>query len=350
MGNTSRQPKPVPSSIALEVAAVDIAAHPKEDLLAVANLDGELLLYRFSCEEDNELVHTVDVHKKACRVAQFTDDGSGVYTACKSGQVILTDTETQRQKHKCNHHKCPIYCLVNINSNVIATGDDDGNIKLCDLRQKSAVATWETMDDYIAALVTNEDRKTLVAASGGGVISSYSIPNRKPLFESSEYNFEPTSMAVMNRGARVAVSTSGKRNPILMFKWGEFGAYSDKFTGHPDGITCMQKVSETIMVTGSETGIIRALTVTADATNFLGIIGQHDESLVAESLTLSCDKSTVISYGQDQAVRFWNIEFLENMYVPVFSSKKRLNRNLQSSRYQDARQFYNDIRTRQEDT
>jgi len=90
--------------------------------------------------------------------------------------------------------------------------------------------------------------------------------------------------------------------------------------------------------------------VTAEATNFLGIIGQHDESLVAESLTLSHDKSNIISYGQDQTVRFWNVEFLENMFVPVFSSKKRLNRNLQSSRYQDARQFYNDIRTRQEDT
>jgi len=184
MGNTSRQPKPVPSSIPLEVSAVDLSCHPKEDLLAVANLDGELLLYTFSCEEENELVHTVDVHKKACRVVQFTDDGSAIYTASKTGQVILTDTETKQQKHKMNHHKCPIYCLVNINSNVIATGDDDGNIKLCDVRQKSAVATWETMDDYIAALVTNEDRKTLVAASGGGVISSYSIGNRKPLFES----------------------------------------------------------------------------------------------------------------------------------------------------------------------
>merc|ERR1712168_406626 len=105
-----------------------------------------------------------------------------------------------------------------------------------------------------------------------------------------------------------------------MFKWGQFGGYS-------------------------ETGILRAISVTAEATNFMGIVGQHDQSMCTESLTLSHDKSTVVSYGQDQTLRFWNIEFLENMFVPVLSSKKRRNRNLQSSRQQDPRQFYNDLRT-----
>ena len=61
----------------------------------------------------------------------------------------------------------------------------------------------------------------------------------------------------MNRGSTLAVSTSGKKNPILMFKWGELGSIANKFTGHPDGITCIQKVTDTLMITGTETGVLR---------------------------------------------------------------------------------------------
>ena len=88
----------------------------------------------------------------------------------------------------------------------------------------------------------------------------------------------------------------------------------------------------------------RAITVFPD--NFLGVIGQHESELVVESLSLSADTNHVVSYGGDQTIRFWNIGFLDHMRMPDHSTRKRLNRNLPSSRYQDPRHFYNDLRTR----
>jgi len=77
-----------------------------------------------------------------------------------------------------------------------------------------------------------------------------------------------------------------------------------------------------------------------DIYHSLGIIGQHDMQLSVDSMCLSHDETHLISYGGDQTVRFWNIEFLERLQVRDESGAMMNRRHLQSSRFLCKRRFY----------
>jgi WD40 repeat protein len=49
--------------------------------------------YKYGNEE-NELLHTLNHHKKSCRVLSFNHDGALLFSASKDKSVVITDTET----------------------------------------------------------------------------------------------------------------------------------------------------------------------------------------------------------------------------------------------------------------
>lgn len=51
--------------------------------------------YRYGNEE-NELLHTLNHHKKSCRVLTFNEDGALLFSASKDKSVVITDTETMK--------------------------------------------------------------------------------------------------------------------------------------------------------------------------------------------------------------------------------------------------------------
>ena len=55
-----------------------------------------------------------------------------------------------------------------INNNLSATGDEDGAVKLWDLRQNRAVMEEKPFDDFVSDFHVDEEAKTLVASSGEG--------------------------------------------------------------------------------------------------------------------------------------------------------------------------------------
>lgn len=46
--------------------------------------------------EENELLHTLNHHKKSCRVLKFNEDGALLFSASKDKSVVITDTETMK--------------------------------------------------------------------------------------------------------------------------------------------------------------------------------------------------------------------------------------------------------------
>ncbi len=47
--------------------------------------------------------------------------------------------------------------------NVLATGDEEGVVKLWDLRQSKEIFTWNENEDYISDLCISAERNTLLA-------------------------------------------------------------------------------------------------------------------------------------------------------------------------------------------
>jgi WD40 repeat protein len=47
---------------------------------------------------------------------------------------------------------------------MLISGDDDGTVKLWDLRKKDSIFAWKDNEDFIADIAVNEDTNTALAA------------------------------------------------------------------------------------------------------------------------------------------------------------------------------------------
>ena len=88
------------------------------------------------------------VHKKSVRATGLTPDGQSIITVSKDKSIKLRSTETGKMitKYKRAHKyliclfiscriffcpsSCPINCLCIVDNCVLATGDDDGYVKV----------------------------------------------------------------------------------------------------------------------------------------------------------------------------------------------------------------------------
>lgn len=81
------------------------------------------------------VLDTLEVHTKACRDVEFSLDGTLLLSASKDLSVMVSDTETGKLvRFYENAHEAALYCLTIVNEHLFATGDDDGTVKLWDLR------------------------------------------------------------------------------------------------------------------------------------------------------------------------------------------------------------------------
>lgn len=104
-----------PPSISFDDILADICFHPKEDLIAFASITGDVLLYAQSYfhwfqkvsnffsifrykygNEENELKSTIELHEKACRDIEFSEDGNVLFSTGKDKTIMLSDLETEK--------------------------------------------------------------------------------------------------------------------------------------------------------------------------------------------------------------------------------------------------------------
>lgn len=179
LANT-KAPRTQPPDINIDDYVVDLSFHPEEDLLAAGTISGDALLYKYSVD-GNVLVNTLELHVKAIRDIEFNHDGSVLYSASKDRSILLTDVQTGKFI-RCYEqaHEQPV-CKMNVfDENLFATGDDDGTIKVWDIRDKSTepIFALKEVDDYITSIITNDAKKILVTTSGDGFLTAINIGSR----------------------------------------------------------------------------------------------------------------------------------------------------------------------------
>ncbi|XP_029174904.1 WD repeat-containing protein 55 homolog isoform X2 [Nylanderia fulva] len=332
-----------PPSIILEDMITDICFHPAADYIGVASITGDIFMYKYNNEETN-LVSTIELHLKACRDIEFSEDGRSLFSAGKDLCIGITDVETEmltRIYEKA--HEQPIYKMTIINQHVFATGDDDGVIKLWDLRRKEnePIFSIKEVEDYISAMITNRDAKYLVCASGDGCLTTLNIPERKMHIQSEEYDEELTCLGLFKSESKLlAASSKGK---MYVYNWGEFGLHSDEFPNATKiPINCMIPVTENVVITGGENGIVRATSLFPHRQ--LGIVGQHDFSV--ETLDINKDGTLIASSSHNNDIKFWNVQYFETLNVtePVKGGKqKRMKHNLPSSQINNRSDFFAEL-------
>lgn len=136
-------------------------------------------------------------------------------------------------------------------------------------------------------------------------------------------------------------SSKGK---LYLFNWKEFGLHSDEYTGHKHSIYCMVPITENIVVTSGEDGVLRAAHMFPQRQ--LGVVGQHP--LPVECLDISHDGQYIASSSHNNDIRFWNISYFEQIEDIVDTKNKQnkrkdLKNNLPSSNFQNASDFFSGL-------
>lgn len=179
LANT-KTPRTQPPDINIDDYVVDLTFHPEEDLLAAGTISGDALIYKYSVD-GNELVNTLELHVKAIRDIEFNHDGSVLFSASKDRSILLTDVQSGKFI-RCYEqaHEQPV-CKMNVfDVNLFATGDDDGTVKVWDVRDKSTdpIFSLKEVDDYITCILTNDAKKILLTTSGDGYLTAINIGAR----------------------------------------------------------------------------------------------------------------------------------------------------------------------------
>lgn len=117
-----KEPRAQPPEIKLDDFVTDICFHVEDNIIAIATITGDVLLYKYA-NEGNTLLKSLEVHTKSCRDIEFSLDGKILLSASKDKSVMLTDIETGKLKRFYdNAHDTALYKLYVLDENIFATG------------------------------------------------------------------------------------------------------------------------------------------------------------------------------------------------------------------------------------
>lgn len=282
---------------------------------------------------------TVKCHDAACRTLSFVNDGALLLTGSSDRSILATDVASgQPLARLTNAHKSAVNRLIAIDANTIASGDDDGVVKVWDTRQQKACGQFSPFVDFVsdichvpmgagagenapqqpgvdpsapgtsaagAAQGVGAHPGTLVVTSGDGTVGHLSLHNWKVLGQSDTLDDELLSACVVKNGKKViAGSQTGTLN---VFDYGKWEEYTDRFPGHPNSIDSIIKVDEDTVLTGSSDGIVRIISILPN--KMLGVVGEHGDMPV-ERMALSRDRTVLATASHDHTIKLWDVKYL----------------------------------------
>ncbi|KAJ8973266.1 hypothetical protein NQ317_017721, partial [Molorchus minor] len=308
-----------PPPIQCEDFVTDISFHPQNDMIAVANIVGDVLFYKYN-NDGNTLMSTLELHTRACRDIEFSHDGNILFSTSKDKSIMLSSVESEQLiRFYEKSHDVPIYSLTVIDENLFSTGDDDGTVKIWDTREKDDRPIYKTRknEDYISGMVTNESKELLICSSGDGSLLTIDLRNRKIFMQSEEYEEELTCLGLFRSETKlVSGSSKGK---LFIYNWKEFGLHSDIFPGPKTAISALVPITENIL---------------------------HDLSI--EHVDICSTGNFIASSSHNNDIKFWNIQYFEDFEKVSQKHKnqnknKELKNNLPSSEHKNASDFFSDL-------
>ncbi|KAJ8523760.1 hypothetical protein ON010_g17358 [Phytophthora cinnamomi] len=253
-----------------------------------------------------------------------------LYTASADKSIRAFDTLGNPTWAEMRAHEHPVNRLHELSTNVFASGDDQGCIKIWDTRQHRCLSEFKEhtvrlrkvdydkpcliycadgeiggLQDYISGFATNPAQDHLLATSGDGRLSAYDLRKNVLAGKSDELDDELLSVAVIKNGRKIVCGSQD--GVLVIFSWGTWGDMSDRFPGHPESVEALLKVDEDTVLTGSSDGIVRV--VQLHPNKLLGLIGDHEDFPV-ENLKFSHDKKIIGSVSHTNKVHFWDVGYL----------------------------------------
>lgn len=281
-------------------------------MLALSQVTGAVRVYSYG-ENRMEQVLELHHHKESVRSIGFSPNGNIVYAGSKDKSFsVISNGRIEGQLMEA--HSEPINKIAHVeNDHVVATGDDDGCIKIWDLRQaqsgkaKSCVMTLDDHEGSISDFTYNESAKMLLSSANDGMLGVFDMRKSKLYAMSDCMEVDLNALALMKDDKKVI--TAGGDGVLSIFSWDWFGDCNDRIVGHPNSIECMVKYDENTVITGGEDGLIRAVSVLPN--RILAILGDpldtDDEVFYIQKISLSHCKKFVASCALDDMVKIFDV-------------------------------------------
>jgi len=279
--------------------------HPQSDVLAAGIINGKVELYMYKEDQPCQLVLDVQHHTDSCRAVKFSSDGNAMYSGSADQSLVCIDRQGSIIWATPNAHSAGINRIQLTGSGLVVTGDDEGGVKLWDIRQQRAVMEFKENKDFVADFALHPEDTHLLAACGDGVLSCFDLRQRKLSEQSEEDEDELLSVEFIKGSKKVVCGTQG--GVLGIWSWGDLSDTSDRFPGHPQSIDTMLPVDGDTVCTGSSDGIIRIVSIHPN--KLLGLVGDHDDFPV-EQMKFSRDRRFIGSISHEAVVHFWDVSYL----------------------------------------
>lgn len=331
------------TEIRVDDMLTDISFHTGENLLAASDINGDIMIFSYT-DKEAEKKSTLEIHTDSCRSIEFSHDGDLLLSGSKDMSLAIHDVATEKLVRLFETaHEEPINKVAIISENIFASGTDNGEVKIWDMRSKSKeLFKVKGMEDFVTSMVTSDQQKYLACTCGDGSVVSINLTARKLHIQSEFYKAELTCSSVVKQDSKLACGAAD--GSILLYNWGEFGTSSDiiaKYGPKKVAISCMVPITDKIVVCGYENGELRA--TNTFPMQHLGVVGQH--SLSVEALDISHDGEYLASCSLDNTIQFWPISYFEDIRVKTekVSKKKKAAHNLPSSKFSNAADFFSGL-------
>ncbi|KAH1190096.1 WD repeat-containing protein 55 [Glycine max] len=247
----------------------------------------------------------VHAHTESCRAARFINGGRAILTGSPDCLILATDVETGSTIARLDDaHEAAINRLINLTESTVASGDDEGCIKVWDIRERSCCNSFNSHEDYISDITFVSDAMKLLATSGDGTLSVCNLRRNKVQAQSEFSEDELLSVVLMKNGRKVVCGS--QTGIILLYSWGCFKDCSDRFTDlSSNSIDAMLKLDEDRIITGSENRIINLVGILPN--RVIQPIAEHSEYPV-ECLAFSHDRKFLGSISHDQMLKLWDLD------------------------------------------
>lgn len=115
----------------------------------------------------------------SCRAVYFTPCGERIIAGYEDTNITMFDLTKGKIVHTYEEaHGSQVERLICIDDNVFASGDENGEICLWDIRTKAKVYSYKEHRDYISDFTIHVDSNSLCAVSGDGTLSVHDIARR----------------------------------------------------------------------------------------------------------------------------------------------------------------------------
>lgn len=302
-----------PADIPFETILTDVSCHPTRDAVAIGTVDGDAFVHSYALDgPSRELLHLTH-HRSSCRKLRFSADGSILFTGSKDQSLCMVDLNSGAVSQRLPEaHSASIYSLCVVDEHLLASGDDDGCVKVWDRRTNAVVMECRESDDFISDLATGDNHRVLLATSGDGTLTAFNLRQRALQLQSEPLEDEFLSLAVLKHGRKVLVGAGD--GSVNLFTWGRWDNMDDRLPlGRSQAVDSLAAITEDLYCLGTADGRVRVASVLPN--KCLGVLGSHGHFPV-ESLSVSRDGRLVASCSHDQRVKFWDVSSVENLRPP----------------------------------